>query len=138
MKQIEVAIAVVHHDQRILICKRGQQGPLAGYWEFPGGKREVDETIEECLKRELREELEISVLPVLAMECLEHTYPHAQVMLHPFICRLQAGQPRPVACEECRWVALKDLHHYSFPPANDELIPRIIALLSQNGSGDGI
>lgn len=138
MKQIEVAIGIVHHDQRILICKRGQQGPLAGFWEFPGGKREPDEMIEECLKRELQEELAITILPVRALECIEHTYPHALVRLYPFICRLVAGRPIPLACEELRWIAPEELHLYSFPPANDELIPRIVALLSQNGSGEGI
>ncbi|MCC7350525.1 MAG: 8-oxo-dGTP diphosphatase MutT [Phycisphaerales bacterium] len=138
MKIVDVAIAIVCQENQILICQRGPDGPLAGYWEFPGGKREENETLQQCLHRELHEELAITATVLRSLPCIEHAYPHAQVRLNPFICRLQSGDPQPLAGVQFRWIHPTELVEYRFPPANDDLIPRIIALLTQNGSGDGI
>jgi len=134
MKFVDVAIAIVCHENRLLICQRGPDGPLAGYWEFPGGKCEARETLEQCLQRELSEELAITARPIQMLECIEHAYPHARVRLHPFICEHESGELRPPASVQTRWIKPSELTEYRFPPANDELIPRIIALLSQKGS----
>ena len=137
MKFVDVAIAIIRHENRLLICQRGPDGPLAGYWEFPGGKCEAHESLEQCLHRELREELAITARLIQTLGCIEHTYPHARIRLHPFICELESGEPRPLACVQTRWIKPSQLTEFRFPPANDDLIPRIVALLAQNRSGDG-
>ncbi|MCC6423436.1 MAG: 8-oxo-dGTP diphosphatase MutT [Phycisphaerales bacterium] len=138
MKIVDVAIAIIHHENRLLICQRRPDGPLAGYWEFPGGKRNENETLQQCLQRELQEELAIVVKPIQSLPCIEHTYSHAHVRLYPFICQLESGEPQPLACADFRWINPVDLPEYQFPPANDDLIPQIITLLTQKGSGESI
>src|SRR4051794_22767890 len=104
MKRIDVAIAVVCHQQKVLICRRRAKDRLGGYWEFPGGKAEADETAVDCLKRELREELDIAVEPIATLPTIEHDYPDIQVRLHPFLCAHTSGEPKPLACDEVRWI----------------------------------
>src|SRR6185312_6787763 len=81
MKRVDVVIGIVVRDGTILICQRQRSDALAGYWEFPGGKLEPGETIEQCLARELREELAIIARPIEPLAVIEHDYPHVQVRL---------------------------------------------------------
>jgi mutator protein MutT len=122
LKRIDVAIGIVLHRGRILICQRRTQDALGGYWEFPGGKQEPGESIEQCLTRELAEELGIVVRPTEPFAPIEWNYPAAQVRLHPYLCELVSGQPTPLACQQVLFVKPADLLNYRFPPANDDLI----------------
>jgi mutator protein MutT len=136
MKQIDVAIAIVSRAGDVLVCQRRPDGPLGGYWEFPGGKREPGETIAACLVRELREELGVDVRPVALLTTIEHDYPHARVRLHPFVCVLEPGSPdpRPIACQAAVWVEPPGLRGYRFPPANDALLDEAIAYFAEQRS----
>jgi 8-oxo-dGTP diphosphatase len=125
MKRIDVAIAIVLRESKLLIARRKADGPLAGYWEFPGGKRHRNETLEACLARELWEELDIRAKPVLSFSPITHDYPHGSVCLHPFLCMHQAGEPRPLGCEETRWIDPIQLRQYQFPEANAPLIDQL-------------
>src|SRR5258708_6068727 len=122
MNPIDVAIAIVLRDSKLLITRRKPERPLAGYWEFPGGKREGAETIEDCLARELREELAIRATPVLSFSPINHTYPHAQVCLHPFLCIYQSGEPRAIDSDEVKWISPDQLRQFKFPEANGSLL----------------
>lgn len=133
MKRIDVAIAIVCRSGRVLICQRRLNDRLGGCWEFPGGKAEDGEPITACLARELQEELAIRAAPVNALPTIEHDYPDIQVRLHPYICKHVDGEPQALACEQTRWIRPAELRDYPFPPANTELIDRVIALLL-NGS----
>jgi len=130
MKQVDVAIAVVARGVDVLICRRPDGVPFAGYWEFPGGKREPDETLEQCVVRELREEVGATVVAESALTPIDHDYPHARVRLHAFVCRLIDGEPRPIECSACRWVHVLELRTVQFPPANEALVEEIIARLA--------
>jgi len=121
-RTISVALALVVRDGQILICQRPENTPLGGLWEFPGGKQQAGETLEECLVRELQEELNIEVAPQQPLAVIEHTYPHGRVRLHPFLCRLVAGEPQAVQVQDVRWVTPRELGDYPFPPANDSLL----------------
>lgn len=132
MKRIDVAIAVVVRDAEVLICKRQAQAHLGGFWEFPGGKVEPPESLKECLLRELREELDINAEILASLPVIEHDYPDRQVRLHPFLCAYASGKPKPLACEEVRWVHYRSLGEYRFPPANDVLIAQVIEHLQQH------
>ena len=128
---MEVVVAVIVRNDEILICRRRDDAAhLAGYWEFPGGKREPGESIEECLARELREELAIRTHIVHVLTPIEHDYPAVHVRLIPFLCGPPDTDPRPVECQHVVWVAPNALQNYTFPPANARLIEQIAAHLS--------
>lgn len=127
MKRVDVVIAIVVRDGKVLICQRPEQGPLGGYWEFPGGKQEPGESHHQCLARELAEELQIEIRPVEPLESIEFDYPHARVRIHPYLCEHAAGEPTPLASQQFLWVKTTDLPAYHFPPANDNLIRWLLA-----------
>src|SRR6476469_3906122 len=93
----DVAIGIVTRAGKVLICQRPDGKSFAGYWEFPGGKREPGETIDQCLRRELREELAIEVTPTHALSPVDHDYPAGSIRLHPWVCTHDAGEPQPLA-----------------------------------------
>ena len=119
---IEVAAGLILYDGRYLIAKRRSGVHLAGLWEFPGGKRERGETLEDCLRRELFEELSIRIDEPVPFRMVRHEYPEKTVELHFFRCAIEAGQPRPLDCAEIRWVYPSELGQYQFPPADRPII----------------
>ena len=130
MRRIDAAIAIVLRENLLLICQRKHDDTFGGLWEFPGGKKERGETLEECLARELREELRIVAQPVHALVPVEHDYPAVRVRLHPFICQHLAGQPQTIECQQFRWIAPQQLGEYEFPPANESLLEEIVSYMS--------
>jgi len=129
MVRKDVVIAVVVRAGKVLICKRRANDSFGGYWEFPGGKREANETAEQCLVRELQEELELQVTPTRAFAPIEHDYPSIQVRLLPYHCGCEDAEPKAIACEQFAWVWPHQLRQYRFPEANAELIELIAASL---------
>lgn len=119
-----IAVAVVRQDDRLLIGKRAAGGPLADYWEFPGGKVRAGEDPATAAARECREEtgLDVRVGPLLAE--VEHTYPHGRLRLHFFLCA-PADPARPPA-DRFVWVRCGELDRYEFPPANRQVIDRLM------------
>jgi 8-oxo-dGTP diphosphatase len=120
--RIEVAAGLVFQDGRYLIAKRRAQTHLGGLWEFPGGKRETGESLKDCLARELREELGIEITGPVLFRVIRHRYRDKVVVLHFFRCRLKSGYPKPLGCEDFRWVTVGELRQYEFPPADRPLI----------------
>ena len=119
---IQVAAGLIVRDGRYLITRRRTGTHLGGLWEFPGGKREPGESLTDCLRRELREELGIDVaLPVL-FRVIRHAYPGKTVELHFFHCSISGGEARALDCEEFRWVTPEELTDYEFPPADRPLL----------------
>lgn len=98
-----VTAAVIVGDARVLVARRREQDLLGGLWEFPGGTVEPGETLEDCLKREIAEELglEIEVGPRLA--AIPHAYTHFRITLHVFLCRPVGGEPRALECADFLW-----------------------------------
>ena len=119
---IQVAAGLVKKYHRYLITKRPAGVHLGGFWEFPGGKRETGESLEECLQRELKEELGIDITPGSPFYIIRHEYPEKLVELHFFCCTIHRGVPQMLGCEEWRWVAPKDLSNYEFPPADQPIL----------------
>jgi mutator protein MutT len=117
---INVAIAIIKKDQRLLITQRGPHTHLPGLWEFPGGKQRPEETLEECLIREIGEELQVEIEIRRPYGQIRHSYPDREVMLHVYLCCLH-GTP-PMLSEQRKWVAPHELSLYTFPAANDPLI----------------
>jgi mutator protein MutT len=122
---IEVSAGLVFREGRLLITRRRMQDHLGGLWEFPGGKREPAESFEDCLRRELLEELGIEVrVGELAADIL-HAYPDKTVYLRFYRCVWVSGEPRPMGCEALAWVGMDDLSRYAFPAADRQLIEQL-------------
>ena len=121
---IRVAAAVVERGAAVLVTRRLAGTHLAGRWEFPGGKCESHESIEECLVRELREELAVDVTPIETILVTTHAYPEKTVELH-FIACAMAGEPVPQQGQEMRWVERTRLDSLEFPEADAELIAEL-------------
>jgi 8-oxo-dGTP diphosphatase len=119
---IQVAAGLIKKDHRYLITKRPADVHLGGFWEFPGGKQEPGESLEECLQRELKEELGIDIIPGAPFHIIRHEYPEKLVELHFFCCTIHNGAPRTLGCEEWRWVTATDLLNFEFPPADRPII----------------
>jgi len=107
-----VGAAVVRRQGRVLIARRLEGGLLGGLWEFPGGKRERGESLAACVRRELKEELAVSVRVGLPLGIFRHGYSHYRVTVHAYVCTMPRG--RPVAREHSavRWVRPEDLGKY--------------------------
>src|SRR5262245_48676144 len=133
MKHVEVSIAIIHHCGRVLICQRRKNDSFGNLWEFPGGKIEPPETPEQCVRREIQQELGIQLQPIESFPMIEHTYPQVSVRLTPFLCCLVSGDPQPLASQRLEWVEPLLLRDYPFPAANRELIEQIILLISPGG-----
>jgi mutator protein MutT len=119
---IEVAAGLVFRGGRLLITQRPPGGHLSGLWEFPGGKREAGESFEECLHRELREELGIEVKVGELVESITHQYPGKAVHLRFFRCVWLANEPLPLGCAALAWIGRADLERYEFPAADSRLL----------------
>ena len=124
MTKIVVTAAVVERDDAFLVTRRQRGVHLEGYWEFPGGKCEAGESLAQCLRRELREELDTDATVGDEIFTVTHDYPDRSVELHFLSCRL-LGEPRPLLGQDMRWVLRAELTSLRFPPADDELIARL-------------
>jgi mutator protein MutT len=129
---IKVAIAVVEQNGCFLIGQRPEGVPLAGLWEFPGGKILPGETAEAAAIRECLEETGIAVENVLHLSSVSHAYEHGTVALEFIACRPVNGeQAKPTP--PFRWVPRGELAEYEFPPAN----AAILELLARTGAATG-
>jgi A/G-specific adenine glycosylase len=135
-----IGVAVIWNESgQILIDRRPQEGLLGGLWEFPGGKIEPGETVEECIVREIREELGIEIGVGDRLTTIDHAYTHFRVTLNVFHCRHISGEPQPIECDEIRWVNVDELEQFPFPKANVQIIEAIRrtdkSALALSGSG---
>ena len=125
------ACALIDADGRVLIAERPPGKPMAGLWEFPGGKVESGEQPEESLIRELKEELGIDV----KQECLapltfaSHRYPDFHLLMPLYVCRRWEGIVEAREAQRLKWVRPSNLRDYPMPPADEPLIPHLTTLL---------
>ena len=119
---VDVAIGMVMREGRVLIARRKDGVHLGGYWEFPGGKIEAGETAEECVRREMREEVGVEVRVVRRLEKIEYEDERGWVRLWPFVCEVVKGEAEARAAAEVRWVLVGELGSYRMPEANGGLV----------------
>lgn len=119
---IQVAAGLIVRDGRVLITKRKAGVHLEGLWEFPGGKREATESLEDCLHRELREELGIEIEGISLVQVVRHAYPEQTVELFFFQCPNTRGEAAPLGCDALAWVRPEELGAYEFPPADRPVV----------------
>jgi 8-oxo-dGTP diphosphatase len=126
-----VACALVDVDGRVLIARRPEGKPLAGLWEFPGGKVEPNERPERALIRELREELGIDVTEacLAPLTFASHGYRDFHLLMPLYVCRRWKGEIRAAEGQETVWVKPNRLRDYPMPPADVPLIAHLIDAL---------
>lgn len=134
MPHHNVAVGVIQRGEtEVLIQRRAENGLLGGLWEFPGGKQENGESLQETCLREIREELGVEVVVGQMVHSLSHAYTHFRITLHAFGCRLTTGEPVSRTGLPITWARLQDLDRYAFPRANRRLIAAL-CLLNNPGS----
>ena len=115
---MKVTSAIIVKDNKILITQKGSKGRFAHKWEFPGGKIDAGETPEECILRELFEELRIRIqVESFFCECI-HTYPEGQNIVLAYCCSWQSGEITLTEHSDYKWVSVEELNQYDFTPAD--------------------
>lgn len=118
----QVAAGLIWSEGKLLITRRPPGSHLAGFWEFPGGKQEGDESLKDCLEREIREELGVEISVGKPFLTVRYEYETKYITLHVFHCKDLKGLPQAMEGQEARWIHPKDLPQYHFPPPDQEII----------------
>jgi len=125
--RLEVVAALLRRDDRFLLARRVKDDPIGRVWEFPGGRVEAGEKLEEALARELREELGIEARVGRKAHETEHDYPHLSLRLHFFHCELAGGEPLGLEGQDLRWTRAEEMAAMEFPEADREMV-RLLAV----------
>ena len=118
----QVAAGLIWREGKLLITRRPPGSHLAGFWEFPGGKQEGDESLESCLEREIKEELGVEISVGKPFRTVQYEYETKNITLHVFHCKNLKGLPKALEGQETRWIRPKDFPQYNFPPPDLEII----------------
>lgn len=124
MKSIEVVAAVIQHKGRIFATQRGY-GEFKDGWEFPGGKMEPNETPQQALRREIKEELDTDIEVKDLIDTINYDYPNFHLTMHCFWCTVKAGKLELLEHEDAKWLAQEELESVDWLPADKKLLPKI-------------
>jgi A/G-specific adenine glycosylase len=130
----DIAVGVIYRGGRILIDRRPPESMLGGLWEFPGGKREKGESLQEALLREVHEELGIRIRVQRCFMKIDHAYSHFRIRLHVFKCAYLSGQVICYSSTAYRWVKPEALPRFAFPAANKKIIACLLKSHSPEGN----
>lgn len=117
MKTIEVVAAIIKDKDRIFITRRAY-GEFSNMWEFPGGKIEEDESREEALKREIKEELELDIDELDFLTTIDYDYSSFHLTMHCFLCRIVGGELNLNAHNDAKWIPFDELDNQEWVPAD--------------------
>ena len=125
--KIVASIALINNENEILLSKRPEKKHLSGFWEFPGGKLEKNETPENCLVREIKEEIGVNLKDVCfsPLTFSLNKYDNFNILLLLYICQEYVGVVSPNENQNMKWLYVKDLYDCNLLPADRELIPYI-------------
>ncbi len=125
---MDVAAGVIWRSGKILVAERQKKSSDSEdiLWEFPGGKQEVSESLEDCLKRELLEELDILISPPDFLTTIQHAYPHIQIRLHCFQATWVEREPRSMDGQLFQWIAPERLRQLKMTQADMKALNLIL------------
>ena len=132
-----VTAAVIEREGKVLLARRSRSGSAAGKWEFPGGSIEPGETPEQCLARELREELGIESRVGEFIASSRVSFGKSSLELLAYRVLSFSGDVRTVVHDEVRWVAPKDVSSFDLAEADRLLLPKVFSLGPEKGRGEG-
>jgi mutator protein MutT len=121
----QVTAAIIVSDGKILITQRQLHDAFGGLWEFPGGKQEQGESLEQCLTREIFEELAVSIQIHEHLFSITHRYEKLKISLHFFLCTILNGAPTCKEVQDWRWVEYSEMNQYQFTEADREVVERL-------------
>ena len=130
-----VTAAIIVHDAKILAARRAPSKHMGGYWEFPGGKIEPDETPEESLVRELAEEMGIIVKVGEHFYTNQHDYGEKQIMLSAYFCSLSEGELTLNDHDAIKWCASQELSNLDWAPADIPIVHALVAATRHGSQG---
>ncbi len=125
MKTIEVVAAIIKKEDKIFITRRSY-GEFKDMWEFPGGKIEAEETKEEALIREIKEELELDINNLEYLTTVEYDYPNFHLVMYCFICEICGGTLNLNVHSDAKWVSLNELSSQNWIPADIQVVEKIL------------
>ncbi len=121
-----VTAAAIIRDGKVLIAQRQPGSHMEYRWEFPGGKLEPDETPEECIIREIKEEMDIDIEVVDIYKVVKFKYEEKDILLLCYLCRLLKGDGKALECNDFRWVTKDELPDFDFVPADLPIVEKLI------------
>ena len=127
---IPCGVAIIRRGREFLISQRKKNDSFGSLWEFPGGKKNQDETFEECVSREVLEEVGLTIQVHDKFMEIRRPYHERIIWLNFFLCSPISGEASAVDCQKVEWVDVDDLKKYKFPPANDAVIQKLKELVS--------
>lgn len=134
MKHIPVSAAIIvrtnpQTQKKELFATQRGYGDFKGGWEFPGGKIEEGETPEECIVREIREELAVEVKAEKIIGVVEYDYPGFHLTMHCILCSVVSGDLKLLEHEDAKWVTLENLYSLDWLPADRLILDRLLSIL---------
>ena len=123
----EVTAAIIRDGDKILICQRAANDECAMLWEFPGGKREDNETLEECIIREINEELELDIKVLGVFTRSIYHFNGNEISFIVYNTEITSGELRLNVHNAAEWVTIKELSGYEFMPADIEFVEKLVA-----------
>ncbi|MBQ0048593.1 MAG: (deoxy)nucleoside triphosphate pyrophosphohydrolase [Prevotellaceae bacterium] len=126
-KNIEVVAAIIIRDGKLFATQRGY-GEWKDWWEFPGGKIEPEESQEDALKREIREELATEIEVGTLLTTVEYDYPKFHLIMHCYLCTIISGGLLLLEHEDARWLVMDELDSVQWLPADKDVIEKLIAI----------
>ncbi len=126
---------VLNKRHEVLLAKRREDDSLGGYWEFPGGQQEANETLEACVVRELREETGLDIKILQEFCTIINPYLDKELSLYFYLCERIGGEPQALESQRVCWASIPSLIDYQFPPANELIIKKLLQYHSIHSLG---
>jgi len=121
-----VTAAVMVRNGKVLIAQRKAGSHMEFCWEFPGGKLEPDETPEECIVREIKEELDLDIEVKDIYKVVKFKYEEKDILLLCYLCKILSGKGKTLECNDFKWVERDKLSEYEFVPADLPIVEKIM------------
>ena len=118
---------LIWKNNELLISKRNSDSMLGGLWEFPGGKKDSSESIENCIKRKIKKKLNIAITIHKKLKSVKHSYSHFQMTLYAYHCKYKGGSPKAIECANFKWISPEEINSLAFHKANHKLFNQIPA-----------
>jgi mutator protein MutT len=129
--QIQVTAAIIVKNGKVLIAQRPLHDAFGGFWEFPGGKQEPGESLEQCLIREIFEELAVPIQVHRPLFRYTHEFDHLKITLHFFLCTILNGAPACIEVRDWKWIDRSEFDKFAFAKADHKAVTKLNEIWKQ-------